>query len=162
MAIAILTRWSMTYWPYHEWLADSTDELHLFTAAAKLDLPEPERERALARYASVHTYDNLERNARALLDIADLARQKPLKALVAQAEWDIGWAGGLRDRLRIRGQDQASALAYKNKLMMKEHLRAPGRDHPRRLRPCQPVRLPAGGQADLRRRRHRRGLHRQP
>ena len=126
MAIAILTRWSMTYWPYHEWLADSTDELHLFTAAAKLDLPEPERERALARYASVHTYDNLERNARALLDIADLARQKPLKALVAQAEWDIGWAGGLRDRLRIPGQDQASALAYKNKLIMKEHLRAAG------------------------------------
>src|SRR5579864_6108043 len=101
MTIAILSRWPMRYWPYHEWLADSPDELHLFTAEAKLDLPEPERTRALARYASVHTYENLERNARMLLDIADLARSKPLKALVAQAEWDIGWAGSLRGRLNI-------------------------------------------------------------
>lgn len=126
MAIAILSRWSMTYWPYHEWLADSAEELHLFTAAAKLDLPQPERDRALARYASIHTYDRLERNARPLLDILDLARRSPLTALVAQAEWDVGWAGTLRGRLKIPGQSRASALAYKNKVVMKDHLAAAG------------------------------------
>lgn len=126
MAIAVLSRFSMSYCPYHEWLADSTEELHLFTSAAKLDLPETERDRHLARYASVHRYDNLERNARLLLDIADLASRQPLKALVAQAEWDVGWAGALRDRLGIPGQNQASALAYKYKPVMKDHLRAAG------------------------------------
>jgi alkylmercury lyase-like protein/carbamoyl-phosphate synthase L subunit-like protein len=116
----------MTYWPYHEWLADCPDELHLYTTPAKLDLPEPERSRVLSRYASVNLYDNIERNARPLLDIADLARRKPLRALVAQVEWDIGWSGAFRDRYRIPGQDGKSALAYKNKVVMKGYLRAAG------------------------------------
>lgn len=128
MAIAILGRGALSMWPYHDWLAGSRDDLHLFTSASKLDVPQPMLDEVLARYASVRCYDNffIEGNVRPELDVVRLHEQSPLGALIAQSEWDIIRAGMLRTRLGLPGQSHASGLAYKDKLVMKQALHAHG------------------------------------
>lgn len=128
MAIAILCRGAMSMWPYHEWLAESDEDLYLFTSASKLDYPQPQLDEVLARYASVRCYDNyfIEGTQRPELDVVRLHERTSLSALIAQSEWDIIRAGMLRDRLGLPGQSHASALAYKDKLVMKQALHAHG------------------------------------
>ena len=128
MGIAILGRSSLALWPYHDWLADSDEDLHLFTSASKLDLPQPALDEALSRYASVRCYDNffIEGTLRPELDVVRLHERSPLSSLIAQSEWDIIRAGMLRDRLGLPGQSHESGVAYKDKLVMKQTLHARG------------------------------------
>lgn len=128
MAIAILCRGAMSMWPYHEWLADSDQDLHLFTSPSRLDYPHPVLDEVLARYASIRCYDNyfIEGTLRPELDVVRLHERTPLRALIAQSEWDIIRAGMLRDRLGLPGQSHASGVAYKDKLVMKQTLHAHG------------------------------------
>jgi Carbamoyl-phosphate synthase L chain, ATP binding domain len=120
MAIAIVTRMSLSDWPYHKWLDDADEELHLFAPAVRVDPSEP----ALARFASVHRYEGMMTSLQPELDILELASRRPLTAVVAQMEWDIVRAADLRERLGLSGQDRESAVAYRDKLVMKDRLQA--------------------------------------
>jgi hypothetical protein len=125
VTVAILSRGQVVKWPFHEWLADAVDDLHLFTAPR----PEPasaELDAALERYAAVHHYEHMARNALPELDIVALAERSRLRGLVCLVEWDLERAGALRDRLGLPGQTHASAVAYRNKVRMKDVLRAHG------------------------------------
>lgn len=126
MAVAILHRGGVVKWPIHDWLADAGEELHLFTAVPRPDQPRAAVEEAFGRYASVHLYERMDRNVRPDLDILELAERRPLSGLVCIIEWDLERAGALRDRLGLPGQGHASALAYRDKALMKDLLRARG------------------------------------
>ena len=126
MTVAILHRGGVLKWPFHEWLSDATGELHLFAAVPRPDQPRARMEEAFGRYASVHLYELMDRNVRPELDILELAERTPLSGLVCLVEWDLERAGALRSRLGLPGQDHASALAYRDKALMKDILRAKG------------------------------------
>lgn len=56
--------------------------------------------------------------------IAQLHREKRIDRVVAAHEFDLVKAGQLRDYLGLKGQSEASALAFRDKVLMKEYAAA--------------------------------------
>lgn len=126
MTVLILSRSAMSFSPYHEWLADAGEPLILLTSQSKLDLPPAEQEAALTRYAEVRCYEDYMDGIGPERDAVDIAQRGDLSAVVALSEIDLVRAGTLRDEFGIAGQGRASAIAFRDKVRMKELLAAGG------------------------------------
>lgn len=109
MAVLLMGRWSGL--PFHEWLADLNDEIVLFTTD---DMPHPEFYHKLVRIQSFDTAD-------VLWNALDQHRETPFTAVFGTSEYDVIRMGHLRDAIGVQGQSLASAIAYRDKVVMKEH-----------------------------------------
>jgi biotin carboxylase len=116
--VLIFAKTSRTRTPYDEWLAGSgiepiilaTDEC----AASYRHLPE------------VYSFANYDHNQLVEKTAFELARSHSLVGIFARGEPDVIRAAQLRELLDLPGQKTASALAFRNKVIMKDHLRGSG------------------------------------
>ncbi|MGH9076021.1 MAG: ATP-grasp domain-containing protein [Acidimicrobiales bacterium] len=96
---------------YHGWLADLDDEIYLLCSAEHLPAPEG--------YAQVLAFEDYEVNGALEAAAWDLFDRCGYRAVIAGAECDILRAARLRDLLGLDGQSEASAVAYRDKSVMK-------------------------------------------
>ena len=102
---------------FDEWLGDLAREAVLFTR-----LPEGGGQ----GYAEVVRIPSFDADGRTELRILERHARSPFTAIVRMSEYDLIRAARLRERFGIPGQSVASAVAYRNKVRMKELVRAAG------------------------------------
>ncbi|TCP58015.1 ATP-grasp domain-containing protein [Tumebacillus sp. BK434] len=112
MAILLLNRFARDKIDYAEWLTGLEEEVYMFAERSVVDdFPEfPVRQ----------PFDVLMRDGRVELEAVKLHRERPFRRIIALEESEIIRAGRLRDRLGLAGQGYASALAFRDKAVMKE------------------------------------------
>ncbi len=115
MAILIFNRSSV--FDYPSWLADSDQELVVFT---QREIPTSEA------YAALETFDSFDRSGRAELRALELRERYQWRHVFGHSEYDLVRAARLRERLSLPGQSVESAQAYRDKARMKEHASASG------------------------------------
>ncbi|PZD96792.1 carboxylate--amine ligase [Paenibacillus sambharensis] len=120
MSILILNRGAS--YPYDQWLKELQEELLILTT--------PKRAKECTRYSVVKTFDNYEMNGAVELEAIALYREHHFHTLLATSEFDILRAAKIRDYLGISGQTYESALAFRNKMVMKRLLREAGVEVP--------------------------------
>lgn len=127
MAIVILHRAALTSSPYHEWLKDSQEPIFLLVSQEKLNAFSESLE-ILPRhiYHSVRAIEHYDTSGEVELAVLDIAKHHTIRAIVAQAEFDIERAARLRAYLGIPGQDEDSARHFRNKIDMKKALQHAG------------------------------------
>lgn len=79
----------------------------------------------------VYEFSNYDHNQMVEKTALDLARRFPLIGVFARAEADVIRAAELRELLNLPGQKTGSALAFRNKVIMKNHLDCAGVTLPR-------------------------------
>lgn len=115
MSIVILSYQSMKDTPYHEWIPERIHEVILVCNSEVADsYPE-------SIYNKV-VIDNYNYNNNLEKLIIDIHRENPIETIIALDEFDIERAGRLRTHLGIKGQDEESALLYRDKFLMKSKL----------------------------------------
>ncbi|WP_371480624.1 acetyl-CoA carboxylase biotin carboxylase subunit family protein [Kitasatospora sp. NBC_00315] len=124
MTVLILNRGPLAKRVYHEWLADYPGPLLLLTSQESLDaygeeLPATGYLRAVA-VTDYEAPGTIEASA------LELAGEHRIEYVIATMEADLERAGHLRDRLGLPGQSEASARAFRDKLVMKRHATAAG------------------------------------
>lgn len=103
--------------PYKSWVPEITEKLTLFT---QVDIPEEDG------YDFVFKREALDRDALMEWELIGLSERHPVKAVVCHSEYDLLRAAKLREYFRLPGQNAKSALAYRNKAIMKERAREAG------------------------------------
>lgn len=78
----------------------------------------------------VYSFSDYDRNPAVAQTALEIARSRPLKAVFARAEADVIRAAQLREFMDIPGQHKASALAFRDKVIMKDALRKSGVELP--------------------------------
>jgi biotin carboxylase len=100
--------------PYDRWLAGSGIEPVILTTT--------EYAAGYAHLPHVHAFDHYDTNQLVEKTALRLARAHAVEAVFARAEADVVRAAQLRDLLDLPGQRTASALAFRDKVAMKDHL----------------------------------------
>ncbi|WP_405108690.1 ATP-grasp domain-containing protein [Paenibacillus sp. FSL K6-1217] len=111
MAILILNQRRRAFAPYLTWLEDLDEEVYLYTSSAYGETKEP--------YALVQVFNNWVTNDRVEIDAIRLYEEHPYRLVIALDESDLIRAARLRERLNLPGQRLGSAMAYRDKAMMK-------------------------------------------
>lgn len=120
--IIILNRVPLSRSPYHEWLDLDAHALYLLTDAGTADDLGPAR----AAYAEIHEFEHYVHNANVELCARALGQRIAVEAIVAYSEVDQIRAARCRQALGVPGQDLVSALAFRDKLDMRDRCRAAG------------------------------------
>ncbi|MFI9274043.1 acetyl-CoA carboxylase biotin carboxylase subunit family protein [Kitasatospora sp. NPDC052896] len=102
--------------PYDQWLEGSGIEPVILTTE---EYAEGYRAQGLPH---VHAFDDYDANQLVEKTALRLARTHQVEAVFARAEADVLRAAQLRDVLDLPGQRTASALAFRDKVVMKDHL----------------------------------------
>ncbi|TCP58014.1 ATP-grasp domain-containing protein [Tumebacillus sp. BK434] len=114
MAILILNRFPAKLVFFKEWLQESGEELILFTPSYyENDFPE---------YDIVRGFENYVQSSLVEIEALQLHQERPIRRVLALDESDILRAARIRERLGLPGQDVASAVAYRDKVVMKSLL----------------------------------------
>ncbi|MGA4877144.1 ATP-grasp domain-containing protein [Streptomyces lydicamycinicus] len=100
--------------PYDRWLAGSGVEPVILTTT--------EFAAGYGHLPHVHAFDDYDTNQLVEKTALRLAREHAVTAVFARAEADVVRAAQLRDLLDLPGQRTASALAFRDKVVMKDHL----------------------------------------
>ncbi|WP_037771033.1 ATP-grasp domain-containing protein [Streptomyces sclerotialus] len=100
--------------PYDRWLAGSGIEPIILTTT--------EFAAGYAHLPHVHAFDDYDTNQLVEKTALGLARAHAVEAVFARAEADVVRAAQLRDLLDLPGQRTPSALAFRDKVVMKDHL----------------------------------------
>jgi biotin carboxylase len=100
--------------PYDQWLAGSGIEPVILTTR--------EYAPGYAHLPHVHAFDDYDTNQLVDKTALQLARSHQVDAVFARAEADVVRAAQLRELLGLPGQHTASALAFRDKVLMKDHL----------------------------------------
>lgn len=124
MNVLILNRIGLRHIPYADILAG--DRLFLVSDADAV----PDRAAAARAFERVECVEGYERSGRVEQLAAVMHREVGFDRIVAVSEFDLLRAGRLRDWLGIPGQGYESALAFRDKVRMKEIARAAGIDVP--------------------------------
>lgn len=104
--------------PYDQWLSG--------TGITPIILTPEEYAAGYRHMPNVHAFAGYDHNQLVEKTALKLARQHDLVGVFARAEADVIRAAQLRELLGLPGQKIASALAYRNKVIMKDHLRGSG------------------------------------
>lgn len=102
--------------PYDQWLRDSDITPVIITTRDFAG--------GYAHMDKVFAFDNYDSSLMVEKAALELAREYPPLAVFARAEADIIRAAKLRELIGVAGQGYDSALAYRNKVVMKEHLKS--------------------------------------
>ncbi|MCW7762561.1 ATP-grasp domain-containing protein [Photorhabdus luminescens] len=127
MSILILNRSAMSYSAYHNWFENYfNNDLYYFTAPGRRDLIPALQEQADKHYVEIREYKDYDNSDALERDVLELHKKVGIRAIVAMSEWDQIRAGRLRELMGIRGTNEATALAYRDKLLMKNILHKAG------------------------------------
>ncbi|QQE79730.1 acetyl-CoA carboxylase biotin carboxylase subunit family protein [Alicyclobacillus sp. SO9] len=113
MSILILNSASRDRCPYDEWLQHLNEDLILLTTRKHYG------EFVGGSYKRVIGFDNYRDNWCVELTAMELAETNDVRAIIASGEFDLLRAAKLRDMLNISGQNWESALAFRDKTVMK-------------------------------------------
>jgi biotin carboxylase len=105
------------FYAYSDWLRDLGDRLVLFTQVSRLDLDQ---------YDRVEIVESFDKNGWTEAEAIQLHSDYNFKSIVVHSEYDLIRAARLREYLGIQGQSVKSAVAYRDKVIMKEFLRKAG------------------------------------
>lgn len=119
MRVAVLNRYPLSETAYADWLAGPGVELHLFTSAEKAAQFGDNSAAWADRFHSIEVIRNYDTSGRVEELVTRAHADRPFDRLVAVAEFDLIRAGRLRDYLGLPGQTEASAVAFRDKLVMK-------------------------------------------
>ncbi len=125
--IVILNRMPIGLAPYHLWLDKTQYQLHIFCQSGTFS----NEEKTKAHYLGVYEYDNYTLNGNIERDIVALGQEIEIHSIVAFSEYDIIRAAKCRDALGIAGQSTQSAMAFRDKLVMREYCQREGIDNPK-------------------------------
>jgi biotin carboxylase len=122
--VAVLSKKDLRSRPYADWLGAVGAEVWLFAeddAATGVRSPE-----LVAGYRHVELFADWKRNRAVDLAVVEAHRRAPFDRIVALSECDVVRAARLREWLGVPGQSVASATAFRDKVVMKDHARAGG------------------------------------
>jgi hypothetical protein len=102
---------------YARWLSDLSNDL---LAVASVQLPQQDR------YRIVKRVDDLDADGVVELTAIEWAETRPFSRILAHSEYDLLRAARLREHFGLPGQGVESALAYRDKVIMKEYLKRAG------------------------------------
>lgn len=119
MSVLIYNRKVMgaKFYSYKEWLHDLEDRIVLFTQVERPDL---------ASYDHVEVIESFDRYGLTEVRAVELDRYFAFKRIVPHSEYDLIRAARLREYFGLPGQNVKSAVAYRDKVHMKELLRKAG------------------------------------
>lgn len=115
MRIAVLCKKDLLVHPVDHWLAGH--ELALFAAATPA---------SAVGFDSVSVFNGWKANRGVDVAVVAAHRERPFDRIVSTSECDLVRAAELRDLLGVPGMDTATALAYRDKAVMKGLARAAG------------------------------------
>jgi ATP-grasp domain len=101
--------------PYDQWLDGTGIEPIILTNEAF--------ESGYRHIPKTYRFADYDHNTKVEEAALEIGRTQPLVGIFARGESDILRAARLRDRLQLPGQSFTSALAYRNKVIMKDYLR---------------------------------------
>lgn len=76
----------------------------------------------VVKYGDIIVLGDFENNSRLIAECLRVAEARPVDKVIGIAEFDLLRAAHVREVLRLPGQGVASALAFRDKVVMKEHL----------------------------------------
>lgn len=118
MSILILNFYPKILVHFNKWLPSLKSELVMFTRANYVE--------QFPDYPRVQGFDNYLDSGLVEYKALRLHERDPITRIIALDEVDIIRAGRLRDRLGIPGQTEASGVAFRDKLMMKDLVQSHG------------------------------------
>lgn len=118
MSILIMNKIAYSKSPYDVWLQDLNEDLLVLTT--------PERAKECTNYRIVEAFDHYETNAGIEIRALELFEIFNFRAIIVTSEFDLLRAARLRELLGIKGQSLESAVAFRDKTVMKEHIRKAG------------------------------------
>lgn len=124
MTILILNKRALRTTPYFQWIPESRTNVVLFTAMANQSPEAISQARVL--YRSVEVFDHYDTTGWIEMAALKIHTESPITAIVALSEVDLVRAAELRERLGLAGQSVASALAFRDKFVMKCYARDAG------------------------------------
>ena len=107
--------------PVHKILSDIPSDKLLLIAGAKM-FSEEEQIELVPFFNSISRVENYRDSGKFELEVCDLFKKKPFKRIIIYHEYDLLRAAKLRDFFGLEGQNYASALAFRDKVLMKETL----------------------------------------
>jgi len=116
--ILIFAKTAYSKTPYDQWLAGTGIEPIILTTE--------EFAPGYRHLPNVHAFSEYDRNQCIAKTALEIGRKTPLVGVFARAEADILRAAELRELLSLPGQRPGSALAFRNKVLMKDTLRHSG------------------------------------
>ena len=123
--VLILNRYRLQSAAFHRWL-DPRHELFLLNCVTRAVERHPEAAAIRERYARIAEFEDYIANPSVLETGREWIRKYGIDTVLAFSEYDVLRAARLRDEFGLAGQSQVSALAYRDKLIMKERLVAAG------------------------------------
>lgn len=126
MSILILNRIDLSRLPYADLLPELADRLVLICSSHSIPEDPTQAEAILRRFKHVEILDHYERSGLVEKRALELHEQFAFERIIAVSEFDLLRAARLRDRLGLSGQNEASALAFRDKLLMKSMLATAG------------------------------------
>jgi hypothetical protein len=123
--VLILNRYRLQSAAFHRWL-DPRHELFLLNCATRAVEQHPEAAAIRERYVRIAEFEDYIANPSVLETGREWIREYGIDTVLAFSEYDVLRAARLRDEFGLAGQSEASALAYRDKLIMKERLVAAG------------------------------------
>ena len=119
-------RGSLAATPYDTWLADYDGEVLLLASREYLDLVGEDLPTADHGYRHAEAVHDYEVSGRVEARSLDLAREYGVRHVIACQERDLERAAQLRDILGLPGQRLDSVIPFRDKVLMKELVRAAG------------------------------------
>ncbi len=116
--VLIFAKTSHKKTPYDQWLVGTGIKPIILTAS--------EYAASYSHLPEVYAFDNYDKNQLVEKTADEIGKSRNLVAVFARAESDIIRAAILRERLDIEGQDLFSAIAFRNKVIMKDLLKNSG------------------------------------
>lgn len=133
MPILIFNRSSKETADYKRWLSDLNEEIYLVTSISNMN--------QFQGYDKIMGYEGFYSNNNPDIDILELSRSTFFSRIVATSELDIIRAANLRHKLGIVGQNIESAIAFRDKVVMKTILQNKKIDVPQFIALDNPIRL---------------------
>lgn len=116
MSILILNRVPYSKVPYDKWLDSLDDEIVLLTS-------EETYPDYYDKFHKVISFKNYQNNGNVERMALELHKKYQFRTLIAISELDLLRAAQIREYLKIDGQSYESALAFRNKLLMKRTIK---------------------------------------
>ena len=116
MSILVLNRFNPQYNPIKKWFRECPEDVILFVPMAYIDFYPKDC------FTVVKGFDNYDITASIELEAIQICKEYGIDKIFALDERDIERAGRLRSFLHLKGQNELSSMAYRNKLFMKEIL----------------------------------------
>lgn len=123
--ILVLNRYRLHSAAFHRWV-DPRHELFLLNCATRAVDEHPEAAAVRARYRDIAEFDDYIRNPAVFDTACEWIERHDIDAVVAFSEFDVLRAARLRAEYDLDGQRPDSAVAYRDKLVMKRLFEAAG------------------------------------